>query len=230
VSVPNVTINSPFRDNVDQVRPFARAIAALDYPPEHLRVVCVEGDSEDETLAVLKLWEKQNQQVTVVKHDTNEPKYPSVVSPARFAHLEKVFNKCIESIDIEWSDYSLLIPSDVSFSPGLVMSLVAMEKDIISPMFWMGDFQNGSTRFYDIWGFAKDGENFPPYSFAWYQLHFPAEPFQVDRVGGAMLCHRAVIEAGCRYTADEADHGLCRSAIEKGFEIWCHPGAHIVHR
>jgi hypothetical protein len=205
-------------------------VEAQDYPPDHLRVSVVEGDSTDNTLSLLYLWSMQNQRVTVISENTNEPKHPSVVSPARFAHLSKVFNSCLESVNWEWSDYSLIIPSDVKFSPELVTRLVMAEKDVISPMFWMGDFPNGSTRFYDVWGFIKDDKNFPAYPYAWFQHHFPIEPFKMDRTGGAMLCSKAVIEAGCRYTPEEVDHGLCRSAIEKGFSIWCHPDVHIVHR
>ena len=231
MSLPNVTITAPWRDNAEQVHGFAKMVEAQTYPLDHLRVLCVEGDSTDNTVDILRLWAAQNNQVTVLKRDTNEKRWPSVVNVDRFAHLAKVFNPCLEEIDWGWSDYSLFIPSDVSFSPDLVMSLVIAEKDLISPMFWIGDFHNGDCRFYDIWGFVqRGGKKFPPYSFAWYQHHMPGDPFEVDYIGGAMLCRRKVIESGVRYTPDKADHGLCETARANGFTLWCHPGTHIVHR
>lgn len=231
MSVPNVTIVSPFRDNADQVRLFANDTLDLDYPFTNLRIVAVEGDSQDGTLTKLKIWQQQDYRLTVIKQDTNEPRYPSVVSQERFAHLAKVFNKCLESVNWGWSDYSLIIPSDVSFQADLISKLVMAEVDLISPMFWIGDMANGDCRFYDIWGFINmDGQNFRGYSFAWYQQNLDAQPFEMSYIGGAMLCSRRAYEVGCRYTAEAADHGLCDTAKEKGFSLWCHPGAHIIHR
>lgn len=230
MSLPNVTICVPFRDSAAYIGDFARLIEALDYPPDHLRINCIEGDSVDNSHEILDRWAGQYNQAHVFKYDTHHKKYPSVISPERFAHLSKVFNFCLESVDFGWSDYSLIIPGDVTFSPDLVMQLVMAEQDVISPMFWIGDMANGNCRFYDIWGFIRHGKNFRGYPLAWYEQHMEAEPFQMDYVGGAMLCSRRVIEAGARYTAEKVDHGLCDTARENGFTIWCHPGAHIFHR
>jgi len=232
VKSPNIAITAPFRDGAGYLAEFIEQINSLDYPAENIRIFCIEGDSKDNTWQLLTDWVLSDKRVKLIRYDTGQPKYPSTVNPDRFRHLSKVFNTCLaSSLADGWADYVCLIPSDVIFGPDLLKGLLQHNKDIISPMYWTGDHPNGS-RFYDIWGYKDlEGIPFPPRSFAWYQTEFPTDgPVQLQTTGGVMLSRREVLEAGCRYTETDVDHGLCWTATEKGYTIWCDPQTHIIHR
>ena len=223
----HVTIVSPFRDSENIITHYRNQINQLDYPADDIRIIVVEGDSVDHTYSVLYGWALEDRRVTMVKCTTNAPKWPSIVSKERFAHLSVVFNAGLDAVDTKWSDYVLFLPSDVLYGPDLLKRLLSHEKDVIAPMFWTGP--ENSRRFYDIWGFRRDGEAFGPYPPAWYLAHVPQEPLEMDTVGGTNLMNINVIKTGCRYTAEEADHGLCKMAQAEGFTVWCDPTTHVVH-
>lgn len=222
-----VSIVSPFRDSEAGLPAYKNRINLLDYPPELLRLVCVEGDSIDHTYSILYGWASEDRRVSLVKCQTNHSRYPSLVSKERFAHLAAVFNAGLDAVDTKWSDYVMFLPSDVLYGPDLIKRLMSHNKDMISPMFWAPD--HGNKRFYDIWGFRRDGESFKPYPPAWYYQHLPHEPVKMDTVGGVNLMNINVLKLGCRYTADEVDHGLCKMAQAEGLSVWCDPTTHIVH-
>jgi hypothetical protein len=183
------------------------------------------GDSTDGTEAQLLRWGRDDPRVTVLKCDTGKPRYGSVVHPERFEVLAAVFNTLVDHVANDgWSDYSLFVPSDVVFEPNLLADLLAKDKDIISPFFWVNN--GGDWRFYDIWGFIKDGQQFQPYNRAWYMARY-SEPIEMDAVGGAMLVKKAVWLAGVRYTRENVDRGLCQTAKSLGFGVWADPLTNI---
>lgn len=192
-----------------------------------LRWLIVEGDSTDDTADRLTHYALNDSRIRPVKCTTGKPKFGSVVSAERFAHLATVFNSGLASVDLGWSDYVMFIPGDVLYQPDLCDRLIGWAKDLIAPMFWAAEGNHG--RFYDIWGFRRNGQPFPPHAPAWYDANLPAEPVEMDTVGGCIMMRKEVIEAGCRYTAEEVDHGLCKMAQERGFSVWCDPTTHIVH-
>lgn len=225
---PRVTIVSPFRDNAagGYIGRYIERVDMLDYPAESLRVVCVEGDSKDSTPHILLGWSINEKRVKVVTCDTGKPHYGSVVDPERFKILAQVYNAGLKAAVLDdWTDYTLFIPSDVHYGPDLISRLMAHQKDIIAPMFWVKE--NGTPRFYDIWGFSKDGRGFPPAPPAWFVANMPGEPFVMDTVGGVMLCKAEVIRQGVRYTPEEVDHGLCKSAQAMGYTVWADPTTHV---
>lgn len=225
---PKVTIVSPFRQNgAAYVEEYFKRAYSLTFQGR-LRWVCVEGDSTDDTLTALQQQAADDPRITVVKCDTGKPRYGSVVSEERFKVLAAVFNTGLNAVDLEWSDYGLFIPSDVGYMPDLVDRLVSWQKPLIAPMFWANEGQHG--RFYDLWGFCYKDKQFPPYTPAWFQEHYPnSEPFECETVGGVILMSRDVLAAGCRYTPEDVDHGLCWAAQAAGFGTWCDPTTHVVH-
>lgn len=225
---PNVSIVSPFRQNgaayVDEY--FKRAYS-LTYPAR-LRWVCVEGDSTDDTPARLMHYGITDTRVKLVKCDTGAPRYGSEVSPERFKVLAKVFNAGLDAVDLEWSDYVMFLPSDVTYEPSLIDRLAGWNCDLIAPMFWATEATHG--RFYDIWGFWHEGKSFHPTPPAWYEAHYPQdEPLKMDTIGGCILMRKEVVASGCRYSPEEVDHGLCKQAQAKGFEVYCDLHTHIFH-
>jgi len=226
-ATPNVVLVSAFRDSAATLPEFCRRVYALDWPEDALRIVCVEGDSVDDTLAQLSAWAQADKRVTVLRCDTGRPRYGSVVSVERFAVLAEVFNTGLDYVArAGWADYFQFMPSDVKYEPDLLRRVIAHGKDVIAPMFW----GPGGAQFYDIWGFTRlDGLDFPPLSAAAYRDLLGIEPVAMQTVGGAILLRRAVWAAGARYTPEEVDRGLCKLARGAGFSVWCDPETHIEH-
>ncbi|KKL81582.1 hypothetical protein LCGC14_1993340 [marine sediment metagenome] len=226
----NVTMVIPFRDNGDDVIRLFNALWELDWPPENFRIVAVEGDSVDDTYPLLKFWETdfpQFDKVTLIKLDLNVPQHPSSVHPERFYALATTYNAGLDAaVEDDWTDFVFLIPSDLRFSPDVVSRLVAHNKHHIAPMYWI---QLGEhIVFYDTWGFRNlDGHNWN--NFRRGQWNNPIEPFQMAMAGGPVMLRRDVLDAGCRYTVEEVDNGLCKMIWEKGFSVWCDPNTDVYH-
>lgn len=225
--IPSITITSAFRDsNVDA---FISRCELLDYPANKLRFICVEGDSADDTYSKLLVWETYDKRVTVIKKDLNIQKHGSVINPERTRVLATVFNAGLDAVDLAWSDYVMFIPSDVVFLPDLVSGLLSYDKDLIAPWFWTKNEHN-VTRFYDTWAFCYQGQYFEQAPQSWFINKFPGVSLlQMDTVGGVVMMKKEIVQAGCRYTEDEVDRGLCRMAREKGFEIWATFNPFILH-
>ena len=229
-------ILTPFRNNERHIPKYIEQALALVHHRHWLRWVLVEGDSTDNTLPLLQAWAADDSRVEIVKCDTGKPHYGSVVHPERFEILAQVFNAGLEAAIYDaWADYVLFIPSAVIYKPDTLARLLSCKKDIISPMFWIVDHEGdpvvnaNGLRFYDIWGFVREGKPFPPMGPAWFRSHLPNEPVQMDTTGGMMLYRAEVARRGARYTKKEVDHGFCRSASALGFEVWCDPSTHILH-
>lgn len=237
MNAAKVAIISPFRNNERHIPKYIEQALALDYPPHRLRWSLVEGDSTDQTLPMLQAWAKQDNRVEIVKCDTGKPHYGSVVHPERFEILARVFNAGLEAaIYNGWADYILFIPSDVIYQPDTLARLLSHQRDVISPMFWIGDHEGdpvknaNGLRFYDLWGFRYNGgQAFPPMGPAWYAAHFSQEPIEMEMTGGMMLYRAEIARKGARYTVEEVDHGICKQARELGYTVWCDMTTHILH-
>jgi hypothetical protein len=220
----NVTLCAPFRDSEAILHAFIQQVNALDYPAARLRFVTVEGDSKDRTLLGLTTWQQLDNRVTLLKCDTGTPQYGSIVHPERFATLAQVFNTALNAVDLAWSDYVLFTPSDVHFKRGVLTRLLAHGKDVISPFFWGRD-----GLYHDTWAFTRDGQEFGKFGRDEVSTRFGYAPIEMDTIGGMMLMSVDVLRAGCRYTAEEVDRGLCKAARANGFSVWADPTTHITH-
>ncbi len=226
----NVTIVIPFRDNEDDVPRIFDAIHALSWPLSHLRVVAVEGDSKDSTHAALEsAWRNifYGFATTIVKKDLGVPKYPSLVHPERFRALATTYNAGLDAAtEDDWTDFVFLIPSDLRFSPDVVSRLVAHDKPHIAPMYWIQIGQD--VIFYDTWGF-KDLNGLNWGNFRMSQWARSQAPFEMLMAGGPVMLRRDVLDAGCRYTVEEVDNGLCKMIWDRGFDVWCDPTTDVYH-
>lgn len=226
----NVTVFMPFRDNADDVIRLFNVFSTINWPPKQLRIVAVEGDSTDDTYCLLKFWEgrfSRFDKVEVIKKDLGLPKFPSVIDSCRLAALSEIFNCGLEaSLADDWANFVLVIPSDVEFEIDIIENLVSYDKPHIAPMFWATI--GGKVSFYDTWGFKPVGSgnwsNFPKATWDSGQ-----EPFQMEFAGGPALIRRDVLDAGCRYTPQEADNGLCKMIHSAGFSVWVAPAVNVYH-
>lgn len=219
----NVTIVSPFRDSAASIPAYVQRVEQLDYPETKLRYVAVEGDSVDHTWSMLNEWAESRDGVRLVTCNTGKPRHGSVVNAERFATLAAVFNAGLDAVDLDWSDYVLFLPSDIEYSRDLLTRLVAHGKDIIAPF----PYLNG--RFYDIWAFSREGNDFWPYTREQAREMFGDKPIQMDTVGCVMLMRYEILFLGVRYTETDVDRGLCAMARALGFTIWADPATEVVH-
>lgn len=218
--MPHVTIVSPFRDNGPEVDAYIERIDALDWPHNHLRLICVEGDSTDDTRDRLWMWAMEEWGVTVVDCPTHKPRFGQVVSDERFATLAKVFNTGLNAVNQDWSDYVLFLPSDIEYAPDLLKRLTIHDVDIVAAIVW----ENG--LFYDTWAFMQHGQGWPKFG---QGKALGDTLIPMDTVGGTMLSKASVLAAGVRYTADAVDRGYCLAARNHGFACWADPTTHVVH-
>lgn len=223
MSKSNVTICAPFRNSRKSLPRLIEQVSALDYPPEQLRVIAVEGDSTDTTATWLQTWAENDDRVTLLTCNTGKRHYPSIVNAERFAALAQVFNTALDAVDYEWSDYVLFTPSDVLFAPDVLSRLLAHGKDMIAPFFY------GDGRFRDTWAFSRNGQFFGNFPQSKALARYGDAPIEMETVGGMVLIHADVLRAGCRYTAAEVDRGLCKAARANGFGVWADPATYIVH-
>ena len=216
----NVTICTAMRDEAANVGDYIRRLDALDYPHDQLRFAVCEGDSVDATWRMLQTWCVMDKRVRIVKKDNGTPKYGSIVNPDRFRALARAFNQALAIVDLDWTDYAMFLPADIVYKPDLVKRLVSHGQDVVAAMPW----QNG--RFYDIWAFSGGGVD-------WMTLRREAVTadglLEVQTAGGTMAIHAEVLGAGCRYTEDQVDRGLCEMAQAAGFRVWVDTGAHVEH-
>lgn len=226
----NVTICTPLRDAVTQLTEYRLRVNWLDWPPEQLRVVLCEGDSQDGTAIWLHQWASNDRRVSVVHHHTGRPRYGSVVHPERFAILAAVFNTALEAVDYGWTDYVLMLPADIRYEADLLRRLTRHAlmnpkiRGIVAPLVFMDGV------FYDIWAFARNGAQLPAFRREHTDSWFPTGDLApMDTVGGTALLDADLLRAGARYTATDVDRGLCYQARTLGFGVWCDPATHVFH-
>jgi len=171
--------------------------------------VGVEGDSVDGTGQVLADWQARDSRVTLVTCNTGKPRYGSVINADRFAVLAQVFNAGLAAVDLEWSTHVLMLPSDIKYGPELLRRLLAHEVDVVAPLVWRADV------FYDTFAFVRAGQNFTNFRRA-TEEHLGEALLAMDSVGCVVLMRSAVVRAGCRYSVEDVDVGLCRAARAQG--------------
>ena len=212
------------RDFADGLPEYRQRLARLDYPADALRFIVVEGDSVDETKAALAAWAEDEERLTVIRCETGLPKFGSIVDVERFRLLARVFNAGLDAVDLGWSSHVLFAPCDVLFEQDLLSRLLAHDLDLVAPFFW----GPGGAWFYDTWGFVCDGAHFHNFPRAELPAYGEA-PIAMDTVGGVILMRADILRAGARYTPEEVDQGLCKSAKALGYGVWADPTTHIEH-
>ena len=156
----SIAIVSLFRDRGGMVPRYIKQIESLQLD-EKPHVVCVEGDSVDDTGELLDAWAETNNRVHVVHHDLGLPLYGSTVHPERFLILSTVANVGLDYVSANLTvDFVLFLEMDVSYEPNLVTKLLASHTSlnqgfaVVAPMVWIDIKQKGDT-FYDCWAFRS---------------------------------------------------------------------------
>jgi len=123
----------------------------------------------------------------------------------------------------DWADYFFILPSDTTFEPSLLRTLVDLRLDYVASMYWLGNI------FYDTWGFQHSGKNFPNHTRDWYKAHYPNPVYEIDYVGGPALMNAEIFRKGVRYSADKVDHAVVEGAKMLGYKIHFTTLAEVSH-
>lgn len=230
-----LAILSLFRDRSYLVPAYIQRLEGVWSHDRH--VVCVEGDSVDNTRDLLRDWSSRDSRTTVLRHDVGLPEYGSVVHPKRFKALAEVSNAGLDWIVSNLLvDYVAFVESDIEFDSSMLCDLESALVElpapaVVAPMVWVRTHPSKEPVFYDVWGFRSRGDEvkFEWESAAWYRRKYGTAPFEIETAGTVLFCDAAPVYAGARFTAEEAIVGFVRQLRSRGASAWAVPSVNVVH-
>lgn len=194
-----LTILSIFRQSESYLaRYFSQVEQAFALQKGPCHTVWLEGDSQDSTYELLQSYqnrlESQGHHVTLVKLDLKGPYWlHSVNHPSRWRQLATCWNKCMEYLAP--SHVTVCVESDLIWDPCVLQTLtlkLSHDRHVICPMMMTESSMElyGIDRFYDAWGFSRNGKKFtslPPYWEKDLTLYEDHEFLQVTTGGGMLV-------------------------------------------
>lgn len=236
----SLVIVSLFRQCPDAVRRYRSQIESLHWTGP-LHVVCIEGDSTDQTPEILDEWARQDSRVTVLHHDLGNPLFGSTLNPVRLQTLAEVSNVGLDHVARNLdTEYVLFLTSDLLIEPDLATRLQralegapeAERPGVVAPMVWR-DTGTGDN-FYDTWAFRRRVKNrdalfeeSPSRNKVLSQLGSCLQ--RMESVGSVLFCRAALVYAGVRFTPDMDVIGFCSGVRRVGYSIWADPSTHVRH-
>ena len=185
----NVTLCSIFRDSTEYVGRYLSQITRLRLAGVDVRLAMAEGDSSDGTYEALEMALRPGD--FLMKVDHGGPKFHSVDHPDRWANIAKVVTALIGKVS-DPGDALIWVESDLVWEPEAMVDLLASLDEVpaVAPMVYAQD----TARFYDYWGFRKDGQPFnmwPPY---WPGMSSAGEQrlIKIDSCGSCFVVDRAM--------------------------------------
>lgn len=189
-----------------------------------LHLVLGYGDSHDGTGEILFEECSGRFNCSFVETSHGGLHYGSVIHPKRFKQLAFVWNKMWENIP---SDAHVvgMVESDLIWQPYNISSLALTvgANQIYAPMVYHED-----GRFYDTWGFSKDGINF--------QNNRPFHPslgqentIKMDSVGSVMFMLSGLAKQ-LHWPENDLAVGLCKQAKSLGASIWLWTSLGVYHQ
>lgn len=217
----NLTIVSMFRDSVKNIDTYKRQVLEQE-GFDNIQCCWVEGDSKDDTFAALEAISGECNAM-VFKQDTGSPRWGSVESRDRFAHLGRIGNFMRQStLCMKPTDFVVYVESDLLIrDKRLFYNLATHNVDLVCPIIYKGDL------FYDTWGFLdQDGNRWSarrPYS------HYLAGDglCPMKSAGSCIMMKWKVWEE--TVWGDEAFRSFCADTLSKGYKIWVDKNLSIYH-
>jgi hypothetical protein len=156
-----LTVASMFRNSTPYLGRYFSQIEGLRLLGHDIHLIVAEGDSTDDTYASLD--ERLRPSDKLLKVDHGGRHYGSIDHPARWADIAKVATAITAEFS-HLSDAFIWVESDLVWNFSAMSQLLADLETVpaVAPMVMAGD----STRFYDTYGFRKNGQRFlptPPY-------------------------------------------------------------------
>lgn len=206
---------SIFRDSTGYIPRYFEQVNALR---EHVDVnlVIAEGDSSDNTWDLLEVFLAPGDMLIKAAH--GGPKFGSVDDLQRWRQIAFVCNKVWDRVKTQQPAQAIYVESDLVWPIDTMLGLVKAldEYDAVAPLSLSGT----TGRFYDVWGYRKDGEPFsvvPP----------EGAPFPIDSAGSCIAMRANIIQAA-RFGDDDCVLGFGRSINAVG-TLWCDPSLAVYH-
>ncbi len=216
-----LTLASIFRDATDYIPRYFAQIKALRADAD-VRLVLAEGDSHDESYAMLKgLADSAD---TVIKVDHGGPKFGSIDDPQRWAQIALVCNDLMRHVGAP-GDAFVYVESDLLWGPATILGLVS-DLDEVPAVAPLSFCEGNPERFYDVWGFVKDGERFdahPP-----YHPGVGKELTEIDSAGSCFAT-RPEWASVIAWSPVDCIRGVGRSLREAGASLWVDPLLAVHH-
>lgn len=205
-----------------QLRGLRNALAARGHT---LRMIVVEGDSTDDTWALLRA-EVQDAGLTadLVQHHHGGPPFGSVEHPERWRQLAAVYNTALDRLT-EADDWVLHVEADLLWQPWLIEGLLSRLRDVdaVAPLVMLRPHW-----FYDTFGFRTlDDRRFwphPPY-------HPDGLSTRLTEIGAAGSCVavRGEYARAARWSPEDVSVGWWRDMRAAGACLWLDPMTQVEH-
>lgn len=193
-----------------------------------LKVVVVEGDSDDETYKeLLGIRDAQTFDLTVLKVETGGPHWESRDIPARWRQLAVVCNVGLTAGLRLLDDTEPLawIESDLGWEVETVRKL--HQHVLVGGFPAVAPMSMQAGRFYDVWGFQKDGRRFGPYPP--YHPGISADRMvTIDTAGSAIVLSNEAARV-VEFSTDGCIKGIGESLYANGFSLWLDPTLSVSH-
>lgn len=222
-----VYLASIFRDAESYLDRYFGQIGELErLLGEQVQLVVCEGDSADGTREALTQHMVDHGEGALLRLDHGGPKFESVDDPQRWENIAKVCNKVMQHVDyvIRDDDAFIYVESDLEWPPETMGALLAdisvWRKDrppvgAVSPM----SMRRADGRFWDTWGYRKDGQRFGP----WPPYH-PSLP-SADRLARIDSSGSCFVTWGCwarnvRFDPRDCILGVGRTLAAQGVPLY----------
>lgn len=224
----NIVVGSAFRNSSHYIARYMQQVFNLQKhagPNHNVRIVAVEGDSQDDTrerLLSLAAYFSLPLELATCEH--GHPPFGSTEHPTRLAALSQVGNTILNQVREE-DDILVYVESDLIWDTNTIGSLIDMavrrdeDFDIFAPMVFAG------PHFYDIFAFRKNGERFVP--FEPYHIALRQGLTLIDSCGSCLVM-RGEIAQKVRMTSGALVE-WCDNARTQGYRIAVHPQFRVVH-
>lgn len=218
-------IGSIFRDATHYLPTYVKQIEALvDQADQRVRVLCVEGDSQDGTYDGLRAYG-----FDVLKVEHGGPRFGSVDNPVRWRQIAAVCNVLLAAMvrEQEPNEPAVYVESDLLWQPETMMRLVA-NLDVVPACATMS-LRAGTNTFYDSWGTrGLDGTH--------YQW---APPHHQDLVGatslipiesaGSCFALRADVLPLVQFSPVTCIRGVGETLRQNGHDLYIDPKLAVYH-
>lgn len=192
-----------------------------------LSLVLGEGDHADDTRAMLPGWvESLGLDAEIVACDHGGPAFGPVVDPQRFRQLAFVWNQIWQRIPVD-SDVVLFLESDLIWHSKTLIALVdrvTQGLPAVAPLV----LERGSHKWYDTWGFRRDGQQFrkePPYADRWQAA---GSLLQLDSAGSCIAINGHVARR-LHWPEDNVVIGLSRQIYGMAGPVWLDSELKVEH-
>jgi|ERR1035437_104598 hypothetical protein len=175
-----ITVCSIFRNAASYVPRYFKQIEALRGEID-VRLVLAEGDSTDETRRLIHEVAEPRDITLTIEHGGFA--FGSVDNPERWMNIAHVVSGVIDAV-IDPRDALIWVEGDLLWEPMTMLRLLEVGRPV-APMVYAGS----STRFYDTWGYRKNGAMFsgsPPYIPGEYEMN-KSSLVKIDSCGSCFV-------------------------------------------